>query len=435
MPKAKLHARNVKTLRVPSSGRLFYWDTSRDSPPWFGVRVNAPGDARGNVRRSYVVGYRLRKHERLLTLGKVGVGGMTLAAARKAAHEALVKVERGVDPLAEKRDANKPGYTVADLASEWLGSVEAKQWRPKTRAEFERLVTVEINDTDLAAMHPGKVARPDLRRLLDSIHSRSASVANHTRAVLRLMFAWALEHDRVPNIPTFPKKLSKYKPRERVLTTSEIRRVWNVLNGRMGDGKATPESNNAPLGRAGEAFRLMLMTAQRRGEVLSMTWADLDLARRWWTIPAERTKSKREHRVPLTAATVELLRALHNDAENVFPSPRPTEAVPFLSSVQKMATRLWKKAGVKGATLHDLRRTAAQFMGDMGVQRSAISLVLNHTPRDGAQATAIYDRSKRDAEKRDAMEKWGRKLAAVLSTTDEEEKRREKRANVAEFRR
>jgi integrase len=166
-----------------------------------------------------------------------------------------------------------------------------------------------------------------------------------------------------------------------------------------------------------EAFRLMLWTAQRRGEVLSMAWANVteEKGGAWWTIPADRHKGGREHRVPLTAPAVEALKRLHelSGAERyVFPSPKPGAKAPYVSNPQKAAERLWAACGVEGATLHDLRRTATTEMTRLEVPRLVVAKILGHADSD---VTGRYDKHAYDREKRGALEKWAAELERIAT--------------------
>ena len=115
----------------------------------------------------------------------------------------------------------------------------------------------------------------------------------------------------------------------------------------------------------------------------------------------------------MPAAAVELLdqlRPLTGAGEWVFPSPR-AGAVAFIANPQKAAERMWRRAGLDGARVHDLRRTAASYMAAAKVPRLVIGKILNHTERD---ITASYDRFAYDAEKRQAIKAWEHRLAAVV---------------------
>jgi integrase len=155
----------------------------------------------------------------------------------------------------------------------------------------------------------------------------------------------------------------------------------------------------------GAYFKLRALTAQRGGEVSSMRWQDVDLAAGWWTIPAERSKNGLAHRVPLSAAALKLLAALYAtaraEAEYVLEGARGRRQ-------QSEAAATFTVPDFRG---HDLRRTAASLMAGSGTPRLTIGKILNHVERD---ITAVYDRHSYDAEKRIALDQWGRTLTAIL---------------------
>jgi integrase len=157
-----------------------------------------------------------------------------------------------------------------------------------------------------------------------------------------------------------------------------------------------------------------------------MRWqdvADEGRAGTWWTIPAERHKGGREHRVPLVEAAVSTLKRLHGvtgSFDHVFPSPKPTAAAPHVSNPQKAAERLWKLAGVEGATLHDLRRTAASGMAMLKVPRLVVGKVLGHADAD---VTGRYDVHAYDREKRAALQKWADELERIAKAKKKRERK------------
>ena len=194
--------------------------------------------------------------------------------------------------------------------------------------------------------------------------------------------------------------LSKPSPetqRDRVLTEDEIRAVWAGCD--------------AEPGIIADAFRLMLVTAQRRGEVLSMRWQDVDGS--WWTIPAELAKNGLAHRVPLSRQALAILERLRKRANGPWVFPSPTTDRP-IENPQKAAERLRERSKVADLRLHDLRRTAASLMTGMGISRLTVKKILNHAERD---VTAVYDRHSYDPEKRTALDAWGRRLEAIVSGT------------------
>jgi hypothetical protein len=208
--------------------------------------------------------------------------------------------------------------------------------------------------------------------------------------VTRRLYTWAIGKDLVETSPCLGlSKPGVETQRDRVLSEDEIRAVWAACD--------------AEPGIIADAFRLMLVTAQRRGEVLSMRWQDVDGA--WWTIPAEVAKNGRSHRVPLSPQALAILARRRERVKGPWVFPSPTTDRP-IENPQKAAERLRERSNVPDLRLHDFRRTATSLMTGMGISRLTVKKILNHAERD---VTAIYDRHSYDPEKRTTLEAWGRR--------------------------
>lgn len=119
--------------------------------------------------------------------------------------------------------------------------------------------------------------------------------------------------------------------------------------------------------------------------------------------------------MPLVPAAVEALKKLHGitgTEEHVFPAPKPKAKAPHVSNPQKAAERLWGACGVKDATLHDFRRTAATFMTRLGVSRLVVGKILGHADTD---VTGTYDKHAYNREKRGALTKWADELQRIVA--------------------
>ena len=190
--------------------------------------------------------------------------------------------------------------------------------------------------------------------------------------------------------------------RSHVMSTSDIRAFWTAL------------VEERP--RTSAVLRLMLLTAQRGGEVLGKRWADVDFSEGWWTIPEERSKNGLSHRVPLSPSALALLenqRLLSSESPWIFPN---ASSLGPLAGIQKAVQRVRRRAGIE-LRGHDLRRTASN-MASMGVPRLVIARILNHVETG---VTAVYDRHSYDREKREALDAWGRRLEEIVRVKEEAE--------------
>jgi integrase len=240
-----------------------------------------------------------------------------------------------------------------------------------------------------------------VRSVLESIANRGAGIeANRTLALVRRIFNWGISVDLIERNPcTLIPRPAPEKMRSHVMSASDIRAFWTALE------------EERPLTAA--ALRLMLLTAQRGGEVLGMRWADVDFSEGCWTIPEEGSKNGLPHRVPLSPPALALLekqRLLSGKSTWVFPS---ASGLGPRAGIQKAIQRLRRRVGsdFRG---HDLRRTAASNMASMGIPRLIIARILNHVETG---VTAVYDRHSYDREKREALEVWARRLAEIVGVS------------------
>ena len=249
------------------------------------------------------------------------------------------------------------------------------------------------------------INRRDVITILDGIVARGAGiVANRTLEVIRRMFNYAIEQSILEFSPCNRVRApAQEQRRDRVLTEDEIRAFWHGL-----DKAGMSEGSRL-------AMRLLLVTAQRKGEVVGAPWSEFDLVGGWWTIPIERAKNKSSHRVPLSAGALSLLQCakeLSGESPYLFPSPRNVNAPVGGTSIDHALHRALSTIGLTNVIPHDLRRTAASHMTGSGIPRLTVSKILNHAEPG---VTAVYDRHSYDREKRQALDAWGRRLEEIIA--------------------
>jgi integrase len=171
------------------------------------------------------------------------------------------------------------------------------------------------------------------------------------------------------------------------------------------------------------------LTAQRRGEVSTMRWADMDLEKAIWTLPAEATKPGRVHDVPLSKEVLKILNSLPRFTRGDYVWTTTSGVKPINGfSKQKELIDAAIKAKRKSSgiekdiapwVVHDLRRTAATHMAESGIPPHVLAAILNHTPGSTQGVTSIYNRFRYTEERRAALEAWAK---YVLSLTEEKAK-------------
>ena len=367
--------------------------------PGLGIRALPTG------RKSWFLRYGPREARRRIVLGPYPA--LTLEAARNKARELVAGVKiSDRDPMAEREAARAARRqaeteTFAALAAFYLEQYAKRRKRLRGWREDERKLRVEV--LPLWGSRPAaEIRRTDVRALLERVSEERGGVcANRTRALLSKVFAFGIEKERVESNPVYGvKRLHVEKPRERVLTEEELRALWPLFD-RLQPAVAA-------------AWRLVLLTAQRPGEVLSMRWRDLERDSRgsWWNLPAELTKTNRAHRVPLSPqalAVIEALRPLTETTGWVLASRADGKRLTWLSH---SSARLRAWSGLEHFTPHDLRRTAATWLGRSGVRPDTIDQLLNHA---AGRISRTYNRAGYDAEKRQAVILLGDLVEGVLA--------------------
>jgi integrase len=367
--------------------------------PGLGVRVFPTG------RKSWFLRYGPVEERKRIVLGPYPA--VSLEAARDKARELIAGVKiRDRDPMAERKAARAArrkaaGATFEALAACYLEEHAKRNKRLRGWKEDERKLSVEVLPV-WGSRPAAEIRRADVRELLEKISAERGGVcANRTRALVSRVFTFGMEAEHVESNPVYGvKRLFTETPRERVLSEKELLSLWPLFD-RLQPAVAA-------------AWRLVLLTAQRPGEVLSMRWRDLERDSRgwWWNLPAELTKTNRAHRVPLSPqalAVIEALRPLTGSTEWVLASRAEGKRLTWLSH---SSVRLREWSGLEHFTPHDLRRTAATWLGRSGVRPDTIDQLLNHA---AGRISRTYNRAGYDAEKRQAVTLLGDLVQAAIA--------------------
>jgi len=356
-------------------------------------------------KRSWAVRYRFGGKACKFTLGSYPA--IDLKTAREMAGRTKGRVEEGKDPGAEKKTAKAASAIPAsDLietaAARFLSQYVKRNLKPSTVAEIERILNKEIIPA-WRGRRLSEVRRSDVHDLLDSIIDRGKPIAaNRVLSWFRRMCSWAIERGLIETNPcTGIKAPTAETARERVLSDEELKAVWLAAE---------------PLGQPYTEFvKLLILTGQRRNEVAGMTWRELDLAAKIWTIPSARCKNGREHQVPLSDHAVEILRSLPKiaDSEFVFTLYGKRSITAFALTKQRIGERM--PDDVLPWTLHDVRRTVASGLARLGINLPVIEKLLNHVSGSFAGIVGVYQRHSFADEKRAAMQAWSRHVEAIAS--------------------
>lgn len=442
MAKVALNERSIRR-EAPATGQIELWDAYT---PGFGLRIAAGG------ARTYCVLRRVNGKKVRRTVGKAHIGDgppvegeLLLPDARKMARLMLGDLQRGIDvkgvaALRAEQEAEAASTvealieapaarTFAAVATKYFAD-QSKQGGGKLRSKKELERKVKI---DLAAWRDlpiDAITRRTVRALIEAKAEKAPVSANRLLALVRRILRWAARKEIIDANPaTDIDPPTEETERERVLTMSELARVWG------GAGKL-----GYPFG---PIISLLILTAQRRAEVGEMRWQEID--GNAWRVPDGRAKRAKGHLVPLSAQAASILAAQPKVGDRpalVFttgrrrkPPPageKPTPApVAGWSRVKTRLDKIIAEQAAKAAdepldlerhalpawTLHDIRRSVATHLRDgdvMGkdrVDRLVVSKLLNHS--EGGM-TRLYDRYSADPEQRAALEAWGCRIEELV---------------------
>src|SRR5262245_15522717 len=313
MPILPLTARTVASLRAPSDKpRIEYFDAE---VPGLTLRITSDGV------KTWSLLYRHHGRKRRFTLGRFPDLG--LAKARLRGHEERGRIAGGADPAAEKKDERATyGDTVNALFELYKRVTEKKRSWPEQRRIFENEVLPAWRHRRVQ-----DITRRDIRALVFRKAETAPVMANRMLARISRLFSFAVERDWIEANPALRiGKPTDEKSRDRVLSRDELRELWTAVHqteAKDADGKPIVRLSQT----LNDALLVMLLTAQRSGEVCRMRWQDVDLPTGWWTIPAEASKNQDPHRVPLVRAALEVLKRRRIDGDDdryVFSNHRNT---------------------------------------------------------------------------------------------------------------
>ena len=261
-----------------------------------------------------------------------------------------------------------------------------------------------------------KIERRTVASRLAEIAASSGPVAaDRERAALSAFFTWAMREGLADGNPVIgTNRASESGARDRVLSDAELREIWNALQN----------------DQYGTIVRLLILTGQRRDEIGSLRDAEVDFDGGLLKLPAERTKNNRVHDVPLSAPACAILQEqprragrdlIFGEGEGAFQGwGRAKRALDSRilaarkASAKEAGTDLRKAKPMPAWRLHDLRRTVATRMADLGVQPHVIEAVLNHVSGHKAGVAGVYNRSTYIAEKTAALALWAEHVIALI---------------------
>ncbi len=407
---------------VPGPKDVYLWDTELKR---FGVRITKAG------ARIYLVQYRPARVSgsanifRRITIGQHGKP-WTIEAARKQARTILAEVDQKADPFADRRAelaARQLANQTAAAAQAEAERIAALRLRSTFEAVAKRFIETRLDTTRsgtetarlikydaIPAWRDRQVAdirRGDVAQLLDDVATRSPAVSRSVYAALRGLFAYAVERDLIEVSPCASVKAPpRPEARDRVLSDAELLTIWNGCD------------QISPIFAA--AIRLLMLTGQRRSEVAEARWDEFDMTAAVWRIPKERSKNGREHELDLSPQAVAILEQQPRTTAFVFPARGEGPIKGFAATKRQLDAEIAKLRRqdevqpMAGWRIHDLRRTFATGLAEMGLSPHVIERVLNHVSGVTSGLVGVYQRHEYRPERKAAMVAWGQRVDAIV---------------------
>jgi integrase len=393
----------AKQIAVPKGCRdVLVWDTKT---PGFFLRVFPSGRAMWGVR------YHVAGKQRRVHLYDAVVRG-TLAKARNEAADVRAKARLGTDVVAERAaaaQAKARTVTLGKVAERYLADRrEARRpngelaWRPRYLIEVERQLT---NDwAPLAATAIKAVTRQSIVDVIDDIAVNQGRVAaDRARTALGGLFAWAIDSGYADATPVLHIKSRAMKgARNRTLTPEELKEVWLAADAIGGDYAVI--------------VKMLVLSGQRRDEIGSLAWSEIDFNTMRIDLPEARTKNHKRHLVPLSAEALAVLPPGPDNPERIMVFGRLGTGFSGWSKAKReldatiAATRKERRAKPMPAwRIHDLRRT---FVTMVNEQRLApphvVEAIVNHISGAKGGVAGVYNHALYLEERTQTLAAWGR---------------------------
>jgi integrase len=391
----KFTSKSVASFSVPK-GKTDHIEFD-DALPGFGIRFR-------NEKATWVyqwsTGSGATRSTKRMTIGKFPA--LPLEQARKLAAELDSRVTLGHDPAAEKRERIEDSAdTFGNLVTDYVAAQESKLTATMV-SELRRYLIVYA--APLHRLPVKKVNLKILAKLLDDFakgdgintgRPRKGTTVNRMRSAVSACFQWAMKKGRAESNPVLLTEQMEEVSRKRFLSDDEIKIVWD----------------NAGDDDYGSIVRLLILTGQRRDEISELRWNEVKLDLNVISLPPERVKNDQEHDIPMSLAVRSIIAARPRNDGLVF------APITSWSRRKLVDAEITEKLGKPLApwTLHDLRRTAATGMADIGIQPHVVEAVLNHISGSKRGVAGVYNRSTYAPEKKRALNKWADRVQDIIT--------------------
>jgi integrase len=391
----KFTTSNVKIIPLPD-GKTDHFEPD-DAMPNFYVRVR--GNKAGDIKRNFYVQRRFNGVQYREDLGSVYQ--VSLTDAREAARIIFGKMAQGINPSAERAKARQEAaatkLNVADMGERYIAA-------KRDTLSVTSIKAAERNFREhwasLTKRPIGEIKRAEVAATLQTMRKDYGdAAAARARSVLSSAFVWAMREGLCEANPVIGTNDpgEALQSRDRVLNNAELAAVWRCV-----------EDDDF-----GKIVKLLILTGARRNEISFLRWSEI--SGNTITIPRSRAKNGVELKLILPPLAMQILESVPRRGDCVFgKNGRGYSRWSFWKD--KLDARLGDS--VKPWRLHDLRRSTATGMAEIGIEPHIIEAVLNHISGHKGGIAGVYNRARYTEQMRIALQRWADHIAGLLDGRD-----------------
>jgi integrase len=389
-----LFARHVKQPGRYGDGRNLYLQ----------VRTSARDTLGEAVTKSWV--FRYGRFGKDIWMGLGPYPDVSLAEARELATRERKKLIQGIDPLTDKRARQRAARSAyddmlsfAECADRYVDS-QAAGWSNPKHIEQWRNTLKKLAGPIIGHLSVDEIDTALVMRCIEPLWTTRTETASRLRGRIEAVLDWAAVrgYRKGDNPARWRGHLDKLLPRP-----SQVVRVKHHPALPYTEAGAFMQELRTDTGVASRALEVTILTAARTNEIIGAKWSEFDLDLKTWVVPAERMKSKREHRVPLSDAAVAALKGVKGRSKRyVFPGHKRGSHLSNTAMLQVL-----KRLGRTGITVHGFRSTFRDWCAEStNYPADVAEMALAHTLRDKTEAA--YRRGDLFEKRARLMADWAR---------------------------
>ena len=356
--------------------------------------------------KTWDLAYRIRGSGKVRRVSLGRIADVSLEKARDRANELTSAARAGRDLIAEEEESR--AAAASRLTVQQLIEIYVRRrvtGRLRTALDIERRLNRAL--APILNRYADDIRRRDIRELLDAVADQGIErEAEKRRQTVGAMFRWALSQDIVEADPTAGlKAYDPGTPRDRVLTVQEIETLWKWL-----DSDALPSD-------PADILKLQLLTGARCGEISGLCAEEIDREEWIWTLPAARSKNKRPRVTPVVGVARQIIEARLSTVQSGPLFTAETGTVLTAAHIGHYLLARCDKLPIDKFTTHDLRRTVATVLTEMGVSLDLVAAVVGHEAGGKETRTLVrhYVRTDLIERKVHVLRGWDERLQSIVA--------------------